>query len=296
MPESRPLISRMLAEINQAHQTRRHLIQQLQDHYKKNVITFFTSTIHPVAIEDMDNDMIECLLQIADADKGVMLVLHSPGGSALAAERIINTCRTYTGGNFEVIVPRMAKSAATMICMGANRIWMSKTAELGPIDPQVLISTPEGNRLRGAYNIIDSYKELFTEATQTDGNIQPFLQQLDRYDARDIREYQKNVELGADIAIKSLQGGMMKGKREATIRKMIAPFLNPEKTMTHGRPIYMNQAREAGLVIEEISLDSEIWKGLWELYIRTERFVNGSEFAKVCESVEDSFHISVPGR
>jgi hypothetical protein len=38
---------------------------------------------------------------------------------------------------FEVIVPHMAKSAATLICFGASCIHMGPTAELGPVDPQV---------------------------------------------------------------------------------------------------------------------------------------------------------------
>jgi ClpP class serine protease len=40
----------------------------------------------------------------------------------------------------------MAKSAATMICLGSNAIYMSKTSELGPIDPQVTIK--EGEELK----------------------------------------------------------------------------------------------------------------------------------------------------
>jgi ClpP class serine protease len=288
-------VSQMLAERNQTHQTRRPLIERIQNRMNRNIITFFTSTVYPVVIEDVDNDMIEGMLQASDKDRGITLILNSLGGSVLAAERIINSCRTYSGGDFEVVVLRTAKSAATMICLGANKIWMSRTAELGPIDPQVVIVTQGGRfELRAAYYIIDSYKKLFEEAVSTTGNIQPYLQQLDRYDARDIREYEKANELGEDIAVRSLMTGRMKNTSESGIKEKIQPFINPTKTKTHGRPIYIDQAREAGLIVEEIDIHSEEWTELWELYLRSSTFVNSTGGSKLCESLNDSFIVPVP--
>ena len=284
----------MLAEINQSHETRRPLLVKLEELLNRNVITYFTSNVYPVTIDDMDNDMIEGLLQVTDKNKGLSLILNSRGGSALAAERIINTCRTYSNGDFEVIVPRMAKSAATMICMGANKIWMSPTAELGPIDPQFVIVTEQGMpELRGAHYLIRSYEKLFKGAAKAKGNLEPYLQQLQRQDARNIEEYRRAVELAEDIAIKSLQAGMMKGKGKNTIKKMLEPFIRPEQTMTHGRPIYLEGVNKAGLVAELIDIDSEYWKCLWDLYLRSERYVGG-KYSKLCESIEDSFHIQAP--
>jgi hypothetical protein len=293
--QARPVVTRMLGEIDQSHETRRPLIEKIEKKLSRNVITFFTSTRHPVAIEDVDNDMIEGMLQVADRNKGLSLILNSPGGSALAAERIINTCRTYSGGDFEVIVPRIAKSAATMICMGANKIWMSKTSELGPIDPQVVIMTREGTyQLRGAFYIIESYEKLFGEATQTKGNIQPYLQQLERYDTRDIEEYKTMMELGVDMVIKALKASMMKGKTDDEIRQKIEPFTNPTKTKTHGRPIYIDEVTKSGLIVEEIAVRSDEWSNLWDLYLRSNTFVNSPNASKLCESVNDSFIAAAP--
>jgi ClpP class serine protease len=41
-------------------------------------------------------------------------------------------------GRFEVVVPKMAKSAGTLICLGATKIIMGEMAELGPLDMQVV--------------------------------------------------------------------------------------------------------------------------------------------------------------
>ena len=41
-----------------------------------------------------------------DLEKGLILLISSPGGNGLAAERIINICRTYSKtGEYTVIVP-----------------------------------------------------------------------------------------------------------------------------------------------------------------------------------------------
>ncbi|MBM3703052.1 MAG: hypothetical protein FJW63_08735, partial [Actinobacteria bacterium] len=103
---------------------------------------------------------------------------------------MINICRSYSGnGEYGVIVPGKAKSAATMICLGASEIMMGKTSELGPVDPQIVIE--ENNELKcfSLYNIVKSYKSVFNRAVNSKGNLQPYLQQLSYYDAREIEEY-----------------------------------------------------------------------------------------------------------
>lgn len=67
----------------------------------------------------------------------VMLVLYSTGGAIGSAYLIGKLCREYANGKFVVVVPRQAKSAATLICCAADEIHMGSLSELGPIDPQI---------------------------------------------------------------------------------------------------------------------------------------------------------------
>ena len=64
----------------------------------------------------------------------ISLILYSRGGATLVAWTIVNTIKLFCE-EFEVIIPSNAHSAATMICIGADRIIMTKQATLGPIDP-----------------------------------------------------------------------------------------------------------------------------------------------------------------
>ena len=95
-------------------------------------------------------------------DDELVLMINSPGGDPLAAERIVNICRKHSAKDqYVAIVPKMAKSAATVICMGSREILMGETSELGPIDPQVVMSIgAEGPRLFAAHEVIESYTEL----------------------------------------------------------------------------------------------------------------------------------------
>jgi hypothetical protein len=64
------------------------------------------------------------------------VLIHSPGGSAEAAETIVEEIRRKFQ-RVRFIVPSYAKSAATMMAMSANEILIDEDAELGPIDPQM---------------------------------------------------------------------------------------------------------------------------------------------------------------
>lgn len=72
-----------------------------------------------------------------DKDKDVLLFLLSPGGSIEPAYQISTLCKAYSKGRFVAVVPRRAKSAATLIAIGADEIHMGPLSQLGPIDPQL---------------------------------------------------------------------------------------------------------------------------------------------------------------
>jgi len=69
--------------------------------------------------------------------KPVLLVLYSVGGVIDSAYLIGKLCRECAHKKFVVVVPRQAKSAATLICCAADEIHMGSLSELGPIDPQI---------------------------------------------------------------------------------------------------------------------------------------------------------------
>ena len=64
------------------------------------------------------------------------LLIHSPGGNASSAYKIIRLFQRRTD-EFYTLVPVYAKSAATLMAIGGKNIYMGMEAELGPLDVQL---------------------------------------------------------------------------------------------------------------------------------------------------------------
>jgi ClpP class serine protease len=81
------------------------------------------------------NRIYETIKSVNGSD--IAMLLYSSGGSIEPAYLISKTCKRKSKTKFVVSIPRKAKSAATLIALGANEIHMGMMSELGPIDPQI---------------------------------------------------------------------------------------------------------------------------------------------------------------
>ncbi len=297
MEEDKLVIQQVLEERFQGHDTRKRLYLELKNEVGVPIISFFTSFTYAVTIEDNDADMLEGILQKCDLSKGFALLLSSPGGSGLAAERIINICRSYSGTEeYTVIIPGKAKSAATMICLGASKMIMGKTSELGTIDPQIVVEEDGKVKWFSVFNIVRSYEDLFGRAVKEKGNLQPYLQQLANYDEREIAEFKSALSLSEDIAIKALKTGMLSNLSKEKIKRQIKIFLTPEKVKVHGRPIYAQDAIDCKLKMEIRDVKEKFWSLVYEIYIRLNNYVSTNDVAKCIECKDYSFRATVGGK
>jgi Serine dehydrogenase proteinase len=83
-----------------------------------------------------DTDRIYGAINKFKKKQEIALIITSGGGQIEPAYLISKLCRESTSGKFIAVVPRRAKSGATLICCGADEIHMGQMSELGPIDPQ----------------------------------------------------------------------------------------------------------------------------------------------------------------
>ena len=83
--------------------------------------------------------LLEEALYDASPEEDLHILLSTPGGDGETALRLIrqaqSRCKELT-----VIVPDQAKSAGTLFALGADRIYMGPTSDLGPVDPQFMLS------------------------------------------------------------------------------------------------------------------------------------------------------------
>jgi len=75
-------------------------------------------------------------------DVPIDLILHTPGGVALAAE-MMSMAIKFHPEKVTVIVPFYAMSGGSLMSLAADKIMMERYSMLGPVDPQ--IPTPDGN-------------------------------------------------------------------------------------------------------------------------------------------------------
>ena len=78
-------------------------------------------------ITDQDISYFDNILKNHNSIDKLDLMINSPGGSGEVAETIVEMCRSFLfpkGGEFRVIVPEQAKSAATLIALGSDEIVM----------------------------------------------------------------------------------------------------------------------------------------------------------------------------
>jgi ClpP class serine protease len=83
-----------------------------------------------------DSEQVIRAIEMTDPQLPIDLVLHTPGGLVLAAEQIAAALAARPAP-VTVYVPHYAMSGGTLIALAADRIVMSPSAVLGPIDPQI---------------------------------------------------------------------------------------------------------------------------------------------------------------
>ena len=87
-------------------------------------------------IDIQDSEEVLRALRLTADDIPIDVVLHTPGGLALAAEQIAHAiCQRK--GKVTVYVPHYAMSGGTLIALAADEIVMDPNAVLGSLDPQL---------------------------------------------------------------------------------------------------------------------------------------------------------------
>ena len=99
-----------------------------------------------------------------DCDGRFNVVLFSGGGDIEAAFNLACLFRSIGHESLNIIVPRWAKSAATLIACAADTISMTPVTELGPLDPQIM-DTPntEDSRRLSCLSIIETFQLIRNE-------------------------------------------------------------------------------------------------------------------------------------
>lgn len=110
------------------------LITQLESLLDGRVLIFYI----PYGARLVDDDTKEIYNHIEKIGKSekLNLVIYGPGGSGIAAYKIVKLIRSYFR-HFTIIAPNVAASAMTMLTLGADQILTGPLTSFSPIDTSI---------------------------------------------------------------------------------------------------------------------------------------------------------------
>lgn len=279
--EKRGFIFDLMDELENNSNIHRALLIELEKKTQRAVVFYHANMNHPMGLMlDHDAETFEDILRTLERDKfekKLDLAIHSPGGLPEVAAKFIQIARSYSV-QFRIIVPSTAMSAATLMAMGADQIVMSDTSKLGPIDPQLQTVNRNGQPIRRpAKAFIDAYESLIRHAHDAIAKGQPpqaFFAMLGNEDPSWIMECIRARTATKKLAAQLLKDHMLAGKSEQLINDVVEKFVQAGDELTHGSPIYWDQAKQFGLKIQHEDKDSPAWQITRELFVRLERYIN----------------------
>jgi membrane-bound ClpP family serine protease len=182
----------------------------------------------------------------------IALVIDSSGGYASAAYKIATMLRRHCSG-FTAVVPRYAKSAATLLALGADSILMGSDAELGPLDAQ--LADPEREEFVGALDETQALERLNAAALslldetmmlllmRTDKKIETLLPHITHFTAEMMRPLLEKI----DAVHYSQYARVLKVAEEYAVRLMEPQY--GEKRAEQIARYLVNEYSEHGFVI-----------------------------------------------
>ena len=192
----------------------------------------------------------------------LVVVVDSGGGDIDAAYNLALLFRNYGTERLTYVVPRWAKSAATLLVCGGDSIVMTPVAELGPLDPQITQVNPMEQRLESFSPLhIESTLELIrSEFGEGNRDLAEGLLQRLQFPIT-LGSFKKSLEVGKQYARKLLESRMLQGDTEAATK--VASSL-VEDYADHGFCINFDEALSLGLRVERPSSDQ--LKLIWSVH------------------------------
>lgn len=276
---------------NAAPYQRQAIIERIQEDTKRRLICYVSGGQRMI---DRDDVMpFVDLLHNVSAGVAVDLLLHTPGGDIDAAEKLISMLREKVGtAALRVIVPDSAKSAGTLMVLGADSVVMSDTSELGPIDPQMWIVDSNGHRrLVPMQSYLDAYSKYTELLRQDPGNVAAQIM-LGKLDPATVELCEATKDRARQFAENQLIHGMFRNGGNRT--QAASELLDTKRWRSHSQMISWQDAKDPliGLHVEYLEPQSERWQRYWELYCLQRLAVGDRQ--KLYESDDASLIIDGP--
>jgi ClpP class serine protease len=229
-------------------------VQNYGEKADRNVIGYYSGWLSSpnnfsIGIDDMDKNGFIAMCDNLNHEKGLDLILHTPGGSIGATESIIDYLNEVFDGDIRAIVPQLAMSGGTMIACSCSEIIMGRQSSLGPVDPQI----------RGipAHGVTSELEKIIEDVDKNPSRIAIWQHILSKIPPSYLDSCYKSIEWANEILEESLKNNMFKDNPdEDKIKEIVNTLASPNDTKSHSRHLSARKCSELGLNITMMEEDS----------------------------------------
>lgn len=264
---------------------RRKYLKELSNYTGRNVISYYSAFLTKMNdamsnVNDADINGFMNSLKGMDCKKGLDWILHTPGGSPVAAEAIVKYLRKKFNNDIRIIVPQLAMSAGTMMACSGKSIVMGKSSSLGPIDPQF-------NGIP-TYSILKEFKDAKEDLAKNPKNMAYWSIQLQKYPAAFVKTANDAIQLSGELIENWLGTCMFDAHKDnETIKNIVSVLNDHDNSKEHGRHFDIDFCKKIGLKIEDLESDSKLQDAVLSVHHAYMITLNNSTAVKIIESQND---------
>jgi hypothetical protein len=243
-------------------------MKQIERNLKSTPITLIYNLSNTRFRTQLANDVLPSLnellksIPVSKGGRSGTLILHSSGGYIDVIGSFIYMMRKKFD-KFQVAVPEISHSAATLLSFGADLILMNDLSSLSPFDPQIGLVTPAGN-IAAPAEAIKGYYTLINNMFKDDSaRIQAFNVLLTRFPPDILGQIERIQKQTEDAATKAFQSHIKDKKK---IKEIVTKF--QKQFFSHDYRIHSDEARKLGLKVQMMDRKLEsLCSNLLKLYV-----------------------------
>ncbi len=244
---------------NSARYDRQALIRAYEGEYACSLVAV-VGPIFPPSV-----GFFEELLFGIDPSRDLHVMLATPGGDGETALRLIRAaqsrCRV-----LKVVIPDQAKSAGTLFALGAHKLIMGPTSDLGPVDPQFQLEGQPG--FVAAKDIIGAVERATTQIQNAPETYPLWASMLSNVTAIMVQQAQSAIDRTGALLREALASNPDRSPQdiETLVSKLTEKLIT--EPSSHAAVIGADDALAVGLPVEKLDPASAQWQDLWRLWTR----------------------------
>lgn len=236
------------------------------------------SSVFPYLLMPMElgRDLVERAYDLLDQHTGVAnldVLVTSHGGDIHSAYHLGKLLRRYPKQKLRFIVPRYAKSAATLLIFAGDEIVFGPTSEIGPLDPQIALPPSDRAKFIQRFSPLAIRPALDLIAEENEKGHDILVEKLSASlpEVLLLGQHLKALEVAKHYAIKLLTSRMLKGKKNA---EALASRIGEQLVSgypDHGYCIDYDEALSLGLNV--VMAPDDQWEVIWGIWKCAQQFM-----------------------